>query len=366
MDPSQIDQILVNLCVNARDAITGIGKVTIETSAVTFDEAYCSGHTEFIPGDFVLLSVSDDGCGMDRQTLEKLFEPFFTTKGVGKGTGLGLATVYGIVRQNNGLIHVYSEPGKGTTFRIYLPRYMGKVDQASREAVISTPSGHGETVLIVEDEPALLDLGRTMLEKLGYIVLTADTSSEAVRLAKTHASEIHLLITDVVMPEMNGRELAEQVLTLHPNMKTLFMSGYTANIIADHGVLDEDAYFIPKPFSSKDIAIRVHQALSRGLESVCKLVLGPQETGSLAERRPFMERFSPIPRVPRGQYRVLFEFAYTGWATDSNFGSKAIHSSHRQYLAILAVAARHRRRRLVVLLTRKASNGATITSLSLR
>ncbi len=262
MDPSQLDQILANLCVNARDAIEGVGKITIETGMATLDEAYCSNHIGFVPGDFVLMAVSDNGCGMDQEIKDKLFEPFFSTKGVGKGTGLGLATVYGIVKQNRGFINVYSEPGKGTTFRIYLPAQKAFKDQAQPEMVGGIPGGlENQTILLVEDEPAILSMTTTMLKRLGYTVLKADRPGKAVALAREHAGEIHLLMTDVVMPEMNGRDLAQSLLSLYPNMKRLFMSGYTANVIAHHGVLDEGVHFIQKPFSKKDLALKVSQAL---------------------------------------------------------------------------------------------------------
>jgi PAS domain S-box-containing protein len=263
MDPSQIDQILANLCINARDAIAGVGKVTIETGNVGFDGGYCADHAGFVPGEHVMLAVSDDGCGMDKETQDKIFEPFFTTKGVGKGTGLGLATVYGIVKQNNGFINVYSEPGHGTTFRIYLPRQTGKSEQARTKGPQEPVMRGPETVLVVEDEPALLDLNKLLLEKQGYHVLTAGAPGEALRLAGEHAGEIHLLMTDVVMPEMNGRDLARKMLSLYPNLKCLFMSGYTANVIAHHGVLDDGVHFIQKPFSRKDLAVKVREALDR-------------------------------------------------------------------------------------------------------
>jgi two-component system, cell cycle sensor histidine kinase and response regulator CckA len=257
MDPAQIDQILANLCVNARDAIADVGKVTIETENVSLDEAYCAGHAGFVPGEYVMLAVSDNGCGMDDETMRNLFEPFFTTKGVGKGTGLGLSTVYGIVKQNDGFINVTSEPGRGTTFKITIPRHAGSIVEASAASAAELPQGHGETLLLVEDEPALLNMGKEMLEKLGYTVLSAGAPRDAMRLADEHAGEIHLLMTDVVMPEMNGRDLAERLLANNPGMKCLFMSGYTADVIARHGALDEGVHFIQKPFSMGDLAVKV-------------------------------------------------------------------------------------------------------------
>ncbi len=263
MDRSQIDQILANLCVNARDAITGVGKVTVETDKVTFDEAYCADHAGFVPGEFVLLAVSDDGCGMDKVTLDSIFDPFFTTKDVSRGTGLGLAMVYGVVKQNGGFINVYSEPGKGTTFKIYLPRHAGEREEARAESAAEIPLSRGEMVLVVEDEPAILKMGKRMLEELGYQVLTASTPSEAMRLAREHADGIHLVVTDVVMPEMNGRDLAHHLHILRPDVKTLFMSGYTANLIAHGAVLDDGVNFVEKPFSKKDLASKVRAALDQ-------------------------------------------------------------------------------------------------------
>ena len=259
LDPSQLDQILANLCVNARDAIADVGKIDIETGTTTFDAAYCADHAGFVPGDYVLLSVSDDGSGMDRQTVEKIFEPFFTTKGVGKGTGLGLATVYGIVKQNNGFINVYSEPGEGAAFRIYLPRHAGDVAAEGRAVVEEVPKGRGETLLVVEDEEAILKLAEQILSSYDYKVLTAPTPLEALQAAETHS--IDLLITDVVMPQMNGRELAEKLQSLYPRLKCLYMSGYTANAIAHRGVLEKGIQFIQKPFSPRELAAKVRTAL---------------------------------------------------------------------------------------------------------
>jgi PAS domain S-box-containing protein len=261
MDPSQIDQILANLCVNARDAISGVGKLTIETGRKSFDEEYCRQHSGFIPGDFVLLAVSDNGSGMDKETLENLFEPFFTTKDVGKGTGLGLATIYGIVKQNNGFINVYSEPGQGSTFKIYLPRLVAEENTDKAVPEKKPAAGGTETILLVEDEPSILRMTRMMLERKGYTVLTAASPSEAVEKAKNHSGSIDLLMTDVVMPEMNGRDLAEEITSLYPGIRLLFMSGYTSNVIAHHGILDEGVAFIQKPFSMADMAEKVRKVL---------------------------------------------------------------------------------------------------------
>jgi len=264
MDPSQLDQILANLCVNARDAITGVGKVTIETHSTTFDDAYCSTHPEFVPGDFVQLVVSDNGSGIDHETLGQIFEPYFTTKELGKGTGLGLATVYGIVRQNNGFINVYSEPDRGTTFKIYLPWHSAGSDPQEKQARVPTVAQGDETILLVEDELSYLDITRQMLESFGYRVLTAAAPGEALRIARDYADEIHLLLTDVIMPEMNGRDLAVEMNVLFPQIKFLFMSGYTSDVIAHHGILDAGVKYIQKPFSLQDLAVKVREALEGG------------------------------------------------------------------------------------------------------
>ena len=261
MDPSQLDQILANLCVNARDAVGETGTVTIATGTADFDDAYCAAHPGYVPGAYAALSVSDDGCGMDAETLARLFEPFFTTKEAGKGTGLGLATVYGIVKQNRGFLHVYSEPGKGTTLQIHLPlQAASEKPKPQPEPAAPLPRGR-ETILLVEDEPGILSMTRMMLEQCGYHVLTAATPGEAFRQAETFPGEIHLLMTDVVMPEMNGRELARQLLARHPRLKRLFMSGYPADVIAHHGVLEPGVNFIQKPFSTKVLAAKVREAL---------------------------------------------------------------------------------------------------------
>jgi signal transduction histidine kinase/CheY-like chemotaxis protein len=261
IDPSQIDQILANLCVNARDAISDVGAIAIETANVLFDEAYCAIHTDFNPGDYVMLAVSDNGCGIDKETQSKLFEPFFTTKEMGKGTGLGLATVYGIVKQNNGFINIYSEPGKGTTFRIYLPCHGEYIEKVSEERLTEAIKSGSETILLVEDELAIMKFGKTILERLGYKVLAANSPGEAILLAEEYSGQINLLLTDVVMPEMNGSDLAKHLQSLYPQLKLLFMSGYSANIIAEHCALDKSVHFIPKPFSMKDLAFKIREAL---------------------------------------------------------------------------------------------------------
>jgi len=263
MDPTQIDQILANLCLNARDAIGDSGSIIIETDGVLVDEAYCASHPDAKPGDYVLLAVSDDGCGMDPETIGHLFEPFFTTKEVGTGTGLGLATVYGIVRQNGGFINIYSETGHGTICRIYVPRHQAQWEKAGNETTrIPLAAGH-ETILLVEDEPMILDMSRAMLQRQGYRVLAAERPGEARKIAARENGTIDLLVTDVVMPEMNGRDLAEQLKELIPGLKTLFMSGYTANVIAHHGVLGRGVRFIQKPFTKKELLTRVREMLDQ-------------------------------------------------------------------------------------------------------
>lgn len=261
MDPSQLDQILANLCVNARDAINGLGNVTIETQNAAVDGGLFPDDAELRPGEYVMLAVSDDGCGMDKETLGKLFDPFFTTKEVGKGTGLGLATVYGAIRQNGGYVNVYSEPGQGTTFKIYLPRHLAKAERTKEAPPATPPHQGGGTVLLVEDEPAILKMAKRMLEHLGYTVLSADTPGAAIRIAQEHKGVIDLLMTDVIMPEMNGRDLAKNLLSLYPNLKRLFMSGYTADVIAHHGVLDPGVNFIQKPFSMNALAEKMREIL---------------------------------------------------------------------------------------------------------
>ncbi|MDX9754957.1 MAG: PAS domain S-box protein, partial [bacterium] len=259
--PSQIDQILANLCVNARDAIEGVGKITLETNNATLDAIFCEHAPDSVPGDYVCLTVSDNGCGMDKQTLAKIFDPFFTTKEKHKGTGLGLATVYGIMKQNHGFVHVYSELKQGTTFRLYFPRFEGENTVKTETTPHTLPFGQGETILLVEDEASIRKMGEMMLKNLGYKVITAAAPSEAVQLVQEKTVSPHLLLTDVIMPEMTGRALAEALLAQNPQLKVLYMSGYTANVIAHHGVLDEGVNFIQKPFTFRDLALKVRKAL---------------------------------------------------------------------------------------------------------
>jgi len=261
MDPSQIDQILVNLCVNARDAIGGVGRIVIETRNLACDADYCLNHADGVPGDYVVLTVSDDGRGMDKDILENIFEPFFTTKGVGAGTGLGLSTVYGIVRQNAGFITVDSEPGNGATFKVHLPRHAAPAAQPGEDPPTPGLRGGHETILLVEDEPAILDMSRMMLETMGYRVLLAETPQAAIDQVEASRIGIHLLMTDVVMPGMTGPDLARRIRSHLPNLGILFMSGYSANEITRHGVLEPGVHFIQKPFSIRDLDAKIRQAL---------------------------------------------------------------------------------------------------------
>ncbi len=261
MDPTQLDQILANLCLNARDAIEGAGRIAIQTGRRVLDDAASAALPGTAPGAYAVLRVQDSGRGMDEATLARLFEPFFTTKVLGRGTGLGLSTVHGIVTQNHGHIGVTSAPGQGTIFEILLPA-AGPAEQAAGAAPVRPAPERGrETILLVEDEPAILRVGQRMLERLGYTVVPAATPGEALELARRHPGEIDLLMTDVVMPEMNGRDLARNLQSLFPGLRRLFMSGYTADVIAHHGVLGEGVHFLQKPFSQAELAARVRAAL---------------------------------------------------------------------------------------------------------
>lgn len=263
IDPSQIDQILANLCVNARDAISGVGTVTIETQNIFLDEKFCSLHPGSTKGGHVLLLVSDNGCGIDKETIPQIFEPFFTTKEIGQGTGLGLSTVYGIVKQNSGFINIYSEPGQGTTFMIYLPRHEGNEEPSQKAVPEERPVCGNETILLTEDEPELLNIAKMLLENLGYTVLPAASPAEAIHLAQNHPAYIHLLMTDVIMPQMNGPELAETIRAINSRIKILFMSGYTSDVITRHGVLNEGINFIQKPFTVNNLAAKLRTVLEK-------------------------------------------------------------------------------------------------------
>ena len=258
MDPGQLDQIVTNLCVNARDAIGKNGNIVLETRNATLGETIRGMHGEIPPGDYVVLSVVDDGCGMPKEVIDHIFEPFFTTKQTGKGTGLGLATVYGIVRQNQGGIRVQSKPGQGTAFQIFLPRHAGE-----SPAPESTGKGqplaksNGQTILLVEDEETILQATRRMLESLGYSVLATTSPEEAVRLAREQSRPVDLLLTDVIMPVMTGPDLVQQLLKDHPRLPFLYMSGYTANLLEEKGVREDSANFIQKPFSRETLAKKV-------------------------------------------------------------------------------------------------------------
>ena len=260
-DAAQIEQVLLNLAVNARDAMPDGGRLAIETAGVVLDDAYASVHLGVEPGTYVMLTVSDTGCGMDAETLRMAFEPFFTTKGPGKGTGLGLAMVYGIVKQHRGHVSVYSEVGIGTTFKIHLPR---AIEIGHDGLAPSAPAGvirGTETILVVEDDTAVRQLTHTALTALGYDVIEAESGRDAIRLAAERET-IHLLLTDVIMPEMSGREVCEQVAALHPGIKVLYMSGYTANVIAHHGVLDEGVHLLQKPFTQESLAQKIREVLA--------------------------------------------------------------------------------------------------------
>ena len=261
VDPSQIDQILANLCVNGRDAIAGVGTMTIESANSTLDEDFCATHPGCIPGQYVRLDVSDTGCGMDADTQSKIFEPFFTTKGVGEGTGLGLASVFGAVRQNDGFIYVDSRPGRGSTFTIYLPRSSGPPVPIHTSRTRGQQVGGHETILLVEDEAAVLSLSKRILERQGYTVLAASGPDDAFRLAKQHDGNIRLLITDVILPGMNGSALAKSLVAAHPGLKCLFVSGYPANVISCLGGLDDGIPFMHKPYSTEALAAKVRDVL---------------------------------------------------------------------------------------------------------
>ncbi|MEN6437836.1 MAG: PAS domain S-box protein [Syntrophobacter sp.] len=261
IDPSQIDQILANLIVNGRDAILGVGSITLKTENVVVEHSMLLEHPELVPGEYVLLTVSDTGTGIDTEVIDHLFEPFFTTKEVGKGTGLGLATVYGIVKQNNGFIYVESVLGRGAVFKIYIPRVDDEAVPSTKKETPRLKMGT-ETILLVEDDESVLNLGKMILEIEGYNVLAARFPREAIQLSEALPGEIHLLVTDVVMPEMNGRELVERLGATRPGLRCLYMSGYTADVIAHRGILDEGINFIQKPFTRDDFTQKIARILN--------------------------------------------------------------------------------------------------------
>jgi len=267
-DPGQIEQVLINLVVNARDAMKDGGKITIETANVELDAAYSDMHIAVTPGYYVMLAVSDTGIGMDAETRKHIFEPFFTTKELGKGTGLGLSMVYGIVKQSGGNIWVYSELGKGTTFKIYLPQVQAGANQTVTVDKPSALSGAGatETILLVEDEEMVRKLTSDILRENGYQVLAASNGEEAIQICNEYEGEIDLMLTDVVMPAMNGKRLSEIVRPIQENMRVVYMSGYTDDAIVHHGVLDPGTNFIEKPFTADTLTSTIQEVLQKPLQ----------------------------------------------------------------------------------------------------
>ncbi len=264
IDAGQFEQVLVNLAVNARDAMPDGGSLVIETSNIELDAHYRANHPEVLPGKYVLLAVSDTGHGMSVEVKEHLFEPFFTTKAMGRGTGLGLATTFCAVKQAGGSIEVYSEIDQGTTFKVLLPRVEEPAGKLDQEAPRTERLDGDETILVVEDEPGVREMAVKILKRFGYNVLHAPNGGEAFMLVEKYTGHIDLLMTDVVMPVMNGRELAERLVKLHPEMKVLFTSGYTENVIVHHGVIDEKLNFIGKPYSLRGLARKIREVLGPG------------------------------------------------------------------------------------------------------
>jgi CheY-like chemotaxis protein len=261
-DPGQIEQVLVNLAVNARDAMPGGGKLTIETANVELDAEYAAAHVGTLAGSYIMLAVTDNGCGIEPSVLAHMFEPFFTTKAIGKGTGLGLATAYGIAKQHGGNVWAYSEVGRGTTFKVYLPRVSETLEEQGDIETNDLPQG-SETILIVEDEDAVRQVAARILEQRGYKVLTAALPSLADEILAAQGEQIALLLTDVVMPERDGQKLFESAHTTHPNLRVLYMSGYTDRSVAHQGGLEKGAPFIQKPFTAAALLDKVREVLAR-------------------------------------------------------------------------------------------------------
>jgi len=308
VDPGQIEQVILNLAVNARDAMPQGGKLTIETNNVTLDENYARIHAPVRPGEYVMLAISDTGVGMDSETQSRIFEPFFTTKGP-KGTGLGLSTVYGIVKQSGGYIWVYSEPGKGTSFKIYFPRAVeAEPVPAEPAAAVESAEPPRETILLVEDEGNLRRLTRHFLENQGYTVLEAADGAAAVQIAVAHQGTIHLLLTDVIMPGMNGRELAQRVSEIRPNIKVLYMSGYTENAIGHNGTLDAGVTLLQKPFNLQALKAKVREVLDQQLPQEA-----PMSARALQESRARVAREKIPPfRAHRFSLRLPLRYRKVG------------------------------------------------------
>jgi len=308
-DAGQIEQVIMNLAVNARDAMPAGGKLTLETSNVSLDEDYARFHAPLKPGNYVMLAISDTGAGMDAETQSHIFEPFFTTKGT-KGTGLGLSTVYGIVKQSGGYIWVYSEQEKGTTFKIYLPRIADKAESpvqvvAPKEVPAAEPGT--ETILLVEDEANLRYLAGQFLEKQGYRVVEAADGAAAMQIAVAHEGVIHLLLTDVIMPGMNGRELAQRISEIRPNVKVLYMSGYTENVIGHNGMLDAGVRLLQKPFNLRDLKAKVREVLDSS--PIPREVAMPVQT---AHSAPHGREQFPPSRAQRFQLHLPLKYRQLG------------------------------------------------------
>jgi CheY-like chemotaxis protein len=264
-DPGQIEQVIMNLVVNARDAMPKGGRLTVETADVELDAAYASEHVTVKPGRYLMLAVTDTGTGMSPDTVAHIFEPFYTTKEGGRGTGLGLSTVYGIVKQSEGYVWVYSELGRGSTFKVYLPRVDGPAEALPAAKVPAANQTGSETILLVEDQPQVRELAEMVLGGKGYSVVVAATPEEAERVCEQRDREIHLLLTDVIMPGVSGRELARRLTARQPNMRVLYMSGYTFNVMAQGGMLEDGVAFLQKPFTPSTLADKVREVLDRSV-----------------------------------------------------------------------------------------------------